>query len=342
MDDVYEDDDGPDIGLAAGPEGGVIEVTASGAGRLDKILAELSRLSRTRLKGLILDGAVTLDGTVCADPSAHVSEGQAMCVTAPAPVPHYPDPENIPLDIVYEDADLLVINKQAGLVVHPGAGHRGGTLVNALLYHCGASLSGIGGVLRPGIVHRLDKDTTGLMVVAKSDRAHQGLAAQLADRTLSREYLALVWHVPTPPIGRIDAPIARSAANRQKMTVVRQGGRHAVTHYKVDRRFGDAAALVKCRLETGRTHQIRVHMAHVKHPLAGDPLYGAQPTAQRAALKKAGMDAALIEEVIAFPRQMLHAWRIGFTHPVTGEDMAWETAPPEDFEATFSLFKTIT
>lgn len=320
--------------------GGLIHAQAAQGGRLDKILAEACEgLSRTRLKALILDGAVMVDGAVCRDPSGLITEGQAMTVAVPEAVPHHPEPENIPLDIVYEDDDLLVINKQAGLVVHPGAGNPSGTMVNALLYHCGDSLSGIGGVLRPGIVHRLDKDTTGLMVVAKSDAAHQGLSAQLSDRSLSRVYKALVWKIPTPAFGHVDAPIARSTANRQKMMIARRGGRDAVTHYKVTERFGESVGLVECRLETGRTHQIRIHMAHIGHPLVGDPIYGAQPTAQRALLKKMDLEAEKIEDIIGLPRQMLHAFHIGFIHPLTGETMEFEAKLTGDFEAVLNTIK---
>ncbi len=321
-----EDDDLPD---EAG--GGSFSGNAISAGRFDKVLAEVfPRLSRTRLKNLIMEGSALLDGMTCRDPSAAVTAGQALGVDVPAPVKSYPEPESIPLDVVYEDDHLLVINKQAGLVVHPGAGNPSGTLVNALLHHCGETLSGIGGVLRPGIVHRLDKDTTGLMVVAKSDAAHRGLAEQLSDRSLSREYRAVVWKIPVPPAGRIDRPLARSGADRQKMAVVRKGGRQAATQYRIVERYGDAACLLNCRLETGRTHQVRVHAASIGHPLIGDPLYGLQATAQRALLKKTGLNEVSRESILAFPRQALHAWRIGFIHPVNEEDMAFEAPIPKD------------
>ncbi len=345
--DIYEDFEDEADAIApveTGPAlAGPISCTVGGeGGRLDKILAGLCPgLSRTRLKALIQAGEVTVDGDVCADPSAPVAPGQRLGVTVPAPVKHYPEPENIPLSIVYEDAHLLVIDKQAGLVVHPGAGNHAGTLVNALLYHCGDTLSGIGGVLRPGIVHRLDKDTTGLMVVAKSDVAHRGLAAQLSDRSLSREYKALVWKIPTPPVGRIAADIARSAANRQKMAVARRNGRFAATQYKTVERYGQAAALVTCKLETGRTHQVRVHMAHIGHPLIGDPLYGLQTTAQRALLKKAGAADDVIAAVLNFPRQALHASKIGFVHPVLGAYMTYESALPEDFNVLILNMKNL-
>ncbi len=320
--------------------GGMLSGIAERDGRLDIILTGLCPgLSRTRLKNLILEGAVTVDGKVCRIPSADIFAGHVLAVDVPAPVKHYPEPEAIPLDVVYEDEALLVINKQAGLVVHPGAGNHTGTLVNALLHHCGDSLSGIGGVLRPGIVHRLDKDTTGLMVVAKSDAAHQGLANQLSDRTLRREYVALAWKVPMLPVGHIDAPLGRSPSDRLKMAVIRRDGRHAVTHYKVRERYHDAASLIDCRLETGRTHQVRVHLAHIGHPLAGDPLYGLQATAQRALMKKAGMTMEALEAVIRFPRQALHAGRIGFIHPLTEQEMAFEAPIPQDFDTLINCFK---
>jgi 23S rRNA pseudouridine1911/1915/1917 synthase len=342
MSDFEEFDEGDDAAPDDAAASGFIERVADEDGRLDKVLAGLSPgLSRTRLKNLIQAGEATVDGAVCGDPSFAVRAGQILAVTVPAPVKHYPEAENIPLDIVYEDEHLLVIDKQAGLVVHPGAGNHAGTLVNALLYHCGDTLSGIGGVLRPGIVHRLDKDTTGLMVVAKSDVAHQGLAAQLSDRSLSREYQALVWKIPAPPLGRVVADIARSTANRQKMTVARRNGRHAATQYKTIERYGAAAALVACKLETGRTHQVRVHMAHIGHPLVGDQLYGLQVTAQRALLKKEGAAADVIEAVLEFPRQALHAWKIGFIHPVSGDFLTFEAQPPDDFNGLILNMKSV-
>lgn len=314
--------------------------TVNSVGRFDKIMAGLCpSLSRTRIKALIQDGCVTLDGAACRDPSRLVTDGQIVTIDVPAPVRSHPQAESIPLDIIYEDDHLLVINKPAGLVVHPGAGNHSGTLVNALLAHCGDTLSGIGGVLRPGIVHRLDKDTSGLMVVAKSDRAHRGLAEQLSDRSLSREYLALVWKIPTPPVGRIEASLGRSTVNRQRMVVTRRQGRHAVTHYRCEEFFGRAATLVRCKLETGRTHQIRVHMDYLGHPLIGDQSYGMQPTGQRALLKKETLDPEAIETIIAFPRQALHATEIAFIHPATGEAMGFDVAPPDDFTDLVDLLR---
>ena len=248
-----------------------------------------------------------------------------------------PQAQDIKLDIVYEDEHMLVINKPVGLVVHPGAGNHDGTLVNALLYHCGDSLSGIGGVVRPGIVHRLDKDTSGLMVVAKNDKAHQGLSEQLSDRSLSRVYLALVLGVPMPPSGCVDKPIGRDPRNRQKMAILAKNSREAQTHYKVKTNYHDALALLECRLQTGRTHQIRVHMGHIKLPLVGDPLYGPQPTALRAALKKAGYEKDDIESIVAFGRQALHATEISFVHPVTAKRMSFNASPPDDFSNILNI-----
>ncbi len=300
-------------------------------GRLDKFLAaQCDDLSRARVQALIKDGQVLLDGQSCTNASQKIKEGSVVEISIPPLVEADPEPENIPLDIIYEDADMLVINKQAGLVVHPGAGNWAGTLVNALLYHCGDTLSGIGGVIRPGIVHRLDKDTTGLMVVAKHDKAHQALSAQLADRSLSRHYYALVWKVPTHKKGSIDAPIGRHPGQRQKMTVTAQNSRDAVTHYVVQARYNDAAALVECKLETGRTHQVRVHMAHLGHPLIGDPAYGLQDNAGESLLRKSGYEDTDFAPIIDFPRQALHAFKIGYIHPSTGKEMSFEIPLPDD------------
>ena len=338
--DDLDDEDGGDTGGNAGPSN-FTAGDGEGGLRLDVFLAARHPdLSRTRIKNLILEQAVTIDGRPAKGASQKIIAGQTACVDIPPAVPDTPEPENIPLDIVYEDADLLVINKQAGLVVHPGAGNYTGTLVNALLYHCGDSLSGIGGVKRPGIVHRLDKDTSGLMLAAKSDRAHHALAAQLADRTLSRRYRAFVWGVPRLKKGAVDAAIARHTRNRLKMTVVpekqaRAGkGKAAKTYYTVEENFYGEMALLDLKLDSGRTHQIRVHMEMLGHPLIGDPLYGAQKTAMQAALKRAGFmvegDAA--QGILDFPRQALHAWKIGFVHPVSEEEMTFESAFPADLE----------
>ncbi len=302
-----------------------LDVPEGMSGRIDKVLADLySELSRSRLKNLILEGFVVVDGVIITDASAKIFGGEAVEVTIPPLGEGDPKPENIPLDIVYEDADLLVINKQAGLVVHPAPGNWQGTLVNALLYHCGESLSGIGGVKRPGIVHRLDKETSGLMVVAKNDQAHQGLTAQFSDRSLSRSYKALVWGMPKTMAGVVETKIGRSKTNRKKMSVLREGGKEAITHYHVDEIYGLTAALIDCHLETGRTHQIRVHMSHLGHPVIGDIIYGKLPRHVSQALEK--------EVLTLLPpdRHMLHAYQIHFTHPITQEEMEFEVDLPED------------
>jgi 23S rRNA pseudouridine1911/1915/1917 synthase len=316
------------------------------SGRLDKLLTDLvaemqEGLSRSRLKNLILEGQVLLNDRICPDPSHMVKEGDRLELIIPPPVNADPVPENIPLDIIYEDEDLLVINKQAGLVVHPGAGNPTGTLVNALLYYCGDELSGIGGVKRPGIVHRLDKETTGLMMVAKSDRAHQGLAAQLADRSLSRIYTALVWKMPTPIKGSVDAPIGRHQTNRLKMSVrSHKMGREAVTHYLREETYKDTMSRVICELETGRTHQIRVHMQHLGHPLIGDTVYGLPEQEQRSLLNRARYDEEVRDAIMAFPRQALHAGQIHFIHPVTDEEMAFEAPLPYDMVELLNLINS--
>ncbi|MCB1562022.1 MAG: RluA family pseudouridine synthase [Alphaproteobacteria bacterium] len=307
--------------------------------RLDKTLSTLlPDMSRSRLQSLIKEGHVHINGSNRIGNSMSVSAGDIIEINIPPPADPIPQPEAIPLEIIYEDSDLIVINKQAGLVVHPGAGNMSGTLVNALLYHCKGALSGIGGVARPGIVHRLDKDTSGLMVAAKTDRAHQGLAAQLEDRSLGRIYEALVLKVPVPPKGTIDRSIGRDPHNRLKMAAGVRGGKEARTHYTVMDSYEDgAASRVECVLESGRTHQIRVHMAMIKHPLIGDPLYGPQPTALRAALNKAGYEKDDIEFVMSFPRQALHARELHFNHPVTGESLQFSAPPPEDFSTLLKL-----
>jgi 23S rRNA pseudouridine1911/1915/1917 synthase len=308
--------------------------------RLDKALArdvpESAHLSRSRIARLIAEGAVRVGGEVARDATARVAEGAAVAIVLGAVGASHLAGEAIALAVVFEDADLIVIDKPAGLVVHPAAGHEDGTLVNALIAHCGESLSGIGGVRRPGIVHRLDKDTSGLIVVAKNDHAHQELSAQFADhgRTgpLERAYLAIVWGMPRRPHGTIDAPIDRSSRNREKMAVVPEGrGRHAVTHYEVLDTYPTGstepvASLVRCVLETGRTHQIRVHMAHIGHPLLGDRVYGSGFVTKAARLPEAPRQA-----LAAMDRQALHATLLGFTHPGSGETLGFTADPPEDF-----------
>lgn len=314
-------------------------VEAEEAGeRLDRFLASRApvkdaALSRTRLKGLIEAGAVVIDGTVFTDAGAKVRAGQSIEVTVPPAADPLPRGENLPLDIVYEDTHLIVIDKPAGLVVHPAPGHETGTLVNALIHHCGERLSGIGGVRRPGIVHRLDKDTSGLLVVAKTDAAHHGLSALFADHgrnePFTREYLAFVWGVPNRASGSIDAPLARHKTDREKMAVSAQG-REAITHWELCESFAGAsgkpvASLLRCALETGRTHQIRVHLAQIGHPLLGDAVYGSG-FKTKAALLTAEAKSAL--EVLG--RQALHAATLGFPHPVTGEALLFESDLPDD------------
>ena len=302
--------------------------------RLDKLLAEaLPELSRSRLKQLIAAGCVTGRGVGAAnDPSRKVRAEDVYSVVVPAPVPAEPEAQAIPLDVVYEDEHLIVIDKPSGLVVHPAAGHADGTLVNALLAHCGDSLSGIGGVGRPGIVHRLDKDTSGLMVVAKSDAAHRGLAAQFHDHDLQRAYYAVVWGVPSPREGEITGNIGRSPANRKKMAVLRRGGKPALTRYRVLKTAGRVVSLVRCDLATGRTHQIRVHMAHIGHPVVGDPLYGGG----RSRIRRLGEAAQTA--VGDLNSQALHAFLIEFTHPISGEIVRFEQDIPLYFNKIMGVF----
>ena len=306
--------------------------------RLDAWLAgAVPDLSRSRAKALIAGGAVAIGGATIEEPKRPVKPGERVVVALPAPVPAEPEGEAIPLEVVYEDDALIVVDKPPGLVVHPAAGNQTGTLVNALIAHCGPSLSGIGGVMRPGIVHRLDKDTSGLMVVAKTDRAHQGLAEQFADhgRTgpLERGYLALAWGVPARREGTIALRLGRSLRNREKIEVKRgeDAGREAITHYGVVEEFGASArataSLVECRLETGRTHQIRVHLAAIGHPVVGDRVYGAGFATKVALLPEPARTLAA-----GFPRQALHAYLLGFEHPVTGEEMRFESPIPADME----------
>ncbi|MFG1359904.1 RluA family pseudouridine synthase [Xanthobacter pseudotagetidis] len=336
IEDDLEDELADGLDPAAGAGRPVVAAPEDAGERLDRVLARhLADLSRTRVKRLITEGHVALAGRVVGDAALRVNAGDAFTVTVPAPEPAAPVPEDLPLAIAFEDAHLIVIDKPAGLVVHPAPGHAGGTLVNALLHHCGDSLSGIGGVKRPGIVHRIDKDTSGLLVVAKSDAAHKGLAAQFADhgRTgpLERAYLAFVWGVPETR-GAVDAPIDRHPAHRQKMAV-RQSGRHAVTHWELVETYpgtdgAPVASLVRCRLETGRTHQIRVHMAHIGHPLLGDEVYG-----QGFRTKAARLPEAARERLARLGRQALHAERLGFAHPVTGATLVFDSTLPPDLEA---------
>ena len=314
-----------------------LEVTVTGeedSNRLDRVLAgSLRELSRSRLKALILAGRVSVGSALIRDPAYHVAAGDTITIDVPQAVAAEPAGEDIALDIVYEDDDIIVIDKPSGLVVHPAAGHETGTLVNALIAHCGASLSGIGGVRRPGIVHRLDKDTTGLMVAAKNDRAHQSLTAQFADHgrtgAMRRGYMAFVWGVPNRQRGTVDAPIDRHPHAREKKAV-RQSGREAVTHWEVQESFQGrdgkpVATLLACQLETGRTHQIRVHLAHIGHPLMGDSVYGPHFKTKASHLGPRSRTA-----LAALGRQALHAYLLVLQHPKTGEILHWESPLPKD------------
>jgi 23S rRNA pseudouridine1911/1915/1917 synthase len=290
--------------------------------RLDRALADsVPSLSRERLKTLIRSGAVEAAGKPLRDPAVKVRGDELFLVAVPEPEPAHNEAQDIPLRVIFEDEHLLVVDKPAGLVIHPAAGNRDGTLVNALLHHCGDSLSGIGGVARPGIVHRIDKDTSGLLVVAKTDVAHEGLAKQFAAHSIDRRYLAIVNGVPKASEGVIDAPLARSAANRKKIAIVESGrGKRAVTHWRRLQLLEDAT-LVECRLETGRTHQVRVHMASIGHPLVGDPVYG-----------RSGKTHDKLLNELQFHRQALHAAELGFTHPVTKRRLSFASAMPPDMQ----------
>lgn len=293
--------------------------------RLDRALATLlPRYSRERLKALISAGQVESAGQLTRDPATKVREGVAYRIAVPAPAPAHNVAQDIPLTIVHEDDHLLVVDKPAGMVVHPAAGNLDGTMVNALLHHCAGRLSGIGGVARPGIVHRIDKDTSGLLVVAKTDRAHEGLAAQFAKHSIDRRYFAIVAGLPKQSEGTVDAALARSPTNRKKVAIVSEGrGKRAVTHWTLVKALR-RAALVECRLETGRTHQVRVHMASIGHPLLGDPVYGRSRPEHRDILKSLG-----------FERQALHAARLGFVHPITGGSLIFESPIPSDMQRLF-------
>jgi 23S rRNA pseudouridine1911/1915/1917 synthase len=318
----------PDPSAGCERGGRVAEIVAAEAdagSRLDRFLARwLPEQSRTQTKRLVTSGHVALAGATVRDPARKVRLGQIFVVFLPDADDATPAPEAIPLHIRFEDAHLIVIDKPAGMVVHPAPGNPTGTLVNALLAHCGASFSGIGGVRRPGIVHRLDKETSGLLVVAKTEAAHRALSRDFAARRIDRAYAAFVWSVPFPASGEIVGNIGRSPVNRKKMAVVEGRGKPAVTRYHIERSFKRTAALLECRLATGRTHQIRVHLAARGHPLIGDPAYGGR--ARRAAAHAGCAGAA----IAAFPRQALHARRLGFTHPASGETLVFESPLPED------------
>jgi 23S rRNA pseudouridine1911/1915/1917 synthase len=306
------------------------------SGRLDRALADaLPDFSRARVQALMAGGVVTLDGAKVTDPSAKAAPGLYRLIVPP-PLPPDPAPEDLGLNVLFEDSHLIVIDKPAGMSAHPAPGSLSGTLVNALIHHCGASLSGVGGVARPGIVHRLDKNTSGVMVAAKTDVAHRGLSTLFAAHDIDRHYVALTRGAPTPARGAIVSRIGRSSGDRKKMAVLTAGGREAITNYAVEAIFGSPqkplAARVGCRLETGRTHQIRVHLAHRGAPCLGDPTYGSGPPgpAVRAALAQAGLT-----------RQALHAAVLGFRHPVTGEALRFETAPPADMAALLAALERL-
>jgi 23S rRNA pseudouridine1911/1915/1917 synthase len=319
-----------------------VAADADAGDRLDRVLAaRIADLSRTRVKSLILAGEVSIGGRTIRDPGHRVNANETVAIVIPEPEPAVPQGEAIALNIVYEDDEIIVIDKPKGLVVHPAAGHASGTLVNALIAHCGASLSGIGGVRRPGIVHRLDKDTTGLMVVAKTDRAHASLTRQFADHgrtgAMRRGYLAFVWGAPDRPRGTIDKPIGRHPHARDKMAV-RADGREAVTHWQKLETFAGAdgkpvASLLACELETGRTHQIRVHLAHIGHPLMGDQVYGPGFKTKAARLPKAAADS-----LEALGRQALHAYLLAIEHPTSGKVLEFHTELPADLACLRSSF----
>ena len=294
-------------------------------GRIDKLLADATGLSRERIKALIAEGHVTIAGALATSASAKVQAGQSYAVRIPPPDDPQAYPQDIPVVVVFEDEHLIVVDKPAGLVVHPGAGNPDGTLVNALLYHCanngGGQLSGIGGVARPGIVHRIDKDTSGLLVVAKSDVAHEGLSRQFADHSLERAYIAVCAGRPKLSAGTINERLGRSDSDRKKMAVLPKDssrGKHAITHYRLLDAM-DYCSLIECRLETGRTHQVRVHLASIGHPLVGDPVYGRDPAPLRPLLGR-----------LAFTRQALHAAVLGFIHPVSGNRLSFASELPAD------------
>ncbi len=300
-----------------------------GDGRLDRALAQaLPELSRARVQALMADGALMISGKTEDDGATKKHAGKSFALSIPPARPDHAIPQDLSLDIPYEDEHLLIVNKPAGLVVHPAAGHADGTLVNALLHHCSGRLSGIGGVARPGIVHRIDKDTSGLLVVAKTDAAHEGLAKLFAAHDIDRKYLAIVSGIPAPPAGTIRTQIGRSTTNRKKMAVLPEGkGKHAVTHFRMEEAFKDSS-LVSCTLETGRTHQVRVHMTHIGHPLIGDATYSNRQKAYRI-----GPTHAI------FARQALHAASLGFIHPISGEKLFFACNLPDDMQELLRVMR---
>ncbi len=304
--------------------------------RIDKYLTEcFSDISRSQIQKLITIGNVTCDDVTISSNSYKIKEGDAFLVEIPPAVEADPQPQDIPLDVVYEDEDLIVVNKPAGMTVHPAPGSWDNTLVNALLFYC-KDLSGIGGVKRPGIVHRIDKDTSGLLVVAKNDFTHQALCEQFAEHSIERTYFAVVFGLPNPTSGKIDADIGRSPYDRKKMAVVQKNGKHAVTHYQTIENFKGEAALVKCNLETGRTHQIRVHMSRLGCNLVGDQLY---VKSKKVASKQ--IDEEKRDFINNFPRQALHAQTLGFIHPRTGQKIQLSSDFPEDFERLITVLRQI-
>lgn len=315
----------------------IAPATAAGQ-RVDRFLADaLGTVSRSRIKGLIEAGCVRRDGTVLREPAEAVRAGAEYMLTVPPPVSAIPLPQDIPFPILYEDSDLIVLDKPAGLVVHPAPGNQDNTLVNALLAHCGDTLPGIGGERRPGIVHRLDKDTSGVMVVAKTEQALAKLSAAFAARDLDRAYLALVWGLPAPGSGEIEGAIGRDPRDRKRMAIVARGGKVALTRYRTLQIWHAAVSLLECRLATGRTHQIRVHLASKGHPLVGDPTYLRRiPAAARQ------VPEATRRILLDFPRQALHATRLGFAHPRTGQALEFTTKPPADMAALLAILDGIT
>ncbi|MDE8345337.1 MAG: RluA family pseudouridine synthase [Acidocella sp.] len=306
----------------------IVAVLGDEGTRLDKLLcARIGAISRSHVKAMILAGRVTRDNVVTRDVSETVHNGVEYCLSPSAPAAATPQGQPIALEILYEDKYLLVLNKQAGMVVHPAPGNPDGTLVNALIAHCGDSLTGIGGERRPGIVHRLDKDTSGVMVAAKTELAHARLSAAFAARDLDRQYSAICWGVPTPSEGDVTGDIGRDPRERKRMAVVTRNGKHALTHYRTIKAFGLAAAMVVCQLATGRTHQIRVHLAHIGHPLIGDPVYLRRRPPVATMLPEAARRFAL-----DFPRQALHAQTLGFSHPITNVALRFTAPPPADFK----------
>ena len=323
------------VDMTAGQKHEVTAAASDAGVRLDRVLASrLPELSRSRVKALVEAGHVGSGAATIRDPAYKVRAGQTFAIIVPEPRPATPQAQAIALDIVYEDADLIVINKAAGMVMHPAPGSTDMTLVNALIAHCGDSLSGIGGEQRPGIVHRIDKDTSGLVVVAKNDRSHRALSAAFKAHDIERAYKAVIWGVPEPPAGEITGDIGRHPVHRKKMAVVRRGGRVALTRYRLLKRLGRAASLVECRLATGRTHQIRVHMAAIGHPVVGDPTYGGMMAGRLGVL---GIQEQ--EAIRRLGRQALHAHRLGFRHPDTGKPMRWESELPRDINDLITILE---